>query len=138
MKRQLPDAVTSQLDVRLVVPGDAGVPLPVTLRYDPADPYAVYATFRTPDGSVEWVFARELLSGGLERPVGDGDVRVWPAWRAGSDVVCIALVSPDGQALLETAAGELEDFVSRMLAAVPQGDESQHLDVDAAVAALLA
>ena len=62
MKRQLPDAVTSQLDVRLVVPGDAGVPLPVTLRYDPADPYAVYATFRTPDGTVEWVFARELLS----------------------------------------------------------------------------
>ena len=62
MKRQLPDAVTCQLDVRLVVPGDAGVPLPVTLRYDPADPYAVYATFRTPDGSVEWVFARELLT----------------------------------------------------------------------------
>jgi hypothetical protein len=137
MKRQSPDAVTCQLDVRLVVPGDAGVPLSVTLRYDPVDPYAVHATFRAPDGAVEWVFARELLADGLERPVGDGDVRVWPAWRAGSDVVCIALVSPDGHALLEAPAWALEDFVSRMHAVVPAGGEGRHLDLDAAVAALL-
>lgn len=137
MNRPTPNTVTCELDVRLVVPGDAGVQLSVSLRYDPRDPYAVHATFRAPDGSVEWVFARDLLADGLERPAGEGDVRVWPAWRAGDDVVCIALVSPDGHALLEVAASALRDFVARMRVAVPSGGESDLLDVDAALAELL-
>lgn len=148
--RPTPGSVRSELDVRLVVPGDVGVSLTVELCYDPADPFAVHATFRAPDGSVEWVFARDLLADGLERPVGVGDVRVWPAWRdpngsgmptaageGGCDVVCLALVSPDGQALLEIDAWALEGFVRRMHAAVRPGEEAQLLDLDRTLESLL-
>ena len=76
-----PSTVTRELTVQLVAPGDGSISLPVVLHYDLADPYAVHATFRTGQGDgVSWVFARELLTLGVHRPAGDGDVRVWPSW----------------------------------------------------------
>lgn len=131
--------VTCELALQLVVPGDAAVPLPVALRYDSRDPYAVHATFRTGHGDgVEWVFARELLASGTERLVGEGDVRVWPDSQSGAEVVFVALTSPDGEALLAAPAGELAHFVRRTYALVPEGMESRHLDVDSTITALLA
>ena len=130
--------VTCDLALQLVVPGDASVPLPVTLSYDAADPYAVHAIFRTGQSEgVEWVFARELLARGAQGPCGDGDVRVWPAGDRGDDAVHIALASPDGEALLAAPAGALVQFVERTYDVVPEGYESWHLDVDGAIAAIL-
>ncbi len=132
-------SVTREIALHLVVPGDTAVPLPVTMRYDSRDPYAVHATFRTGRGEgVEWVFARDLLAAGMSRHVGEGDVRVWPGSQDGVEVVYIALTSPDGEALLAAPAGELAEFVRRAQALVPDGSESRYLDLDGAITALLA
>ena len=72
--------VSCELHLRLVVSGDSSLPVPAGLRYETTDPYAVHATFHTGGGeTVDWVFARDLLSEGLLRPSGAGDVRVWPS-----------------------------------------------------------
>jgi hypothetical protein len=109
------------------------------LHYDTADPYAVHATFRTGQGDgVSWVFARELLTLGVHRPAGDGDVRVWPSWNAGSEVIFIGLASPDGEALLQAPTADLVDFLGRSYSLCAQGQEREHLDVDGAIESLLA
>lgn len=132
-------AVTSEISLQLVVPGDASVPLPVSLRYEAGDPYAVHATFRTGRGEgVEWVFARELLAAGSLGPAGEGDVRVWPGEHHGEPSVFVALTSPDGEALLAAPAEELTSFVQRTYGTVPPGAESRHVDVDSALVQLLA
>ncbi len=138
MKGWVPSTVTRELIVQLVSPGDGGISLPVVMHYDTEDPYAVHATFRTGQGDgVSWVFARELLTTGVHRPAGDGDVRVWPSWSAGAEVVFIGLTSPDGEALLQASSRELVDFLGRSYALCPQGEELNHLDVDRAIEALL-
>jgi hypothetical protein len=127
------------MTVALVAPGDGSVSLPVVLHYEVKDPFAVHATFRTGQGEgVSWVFARDLLTLGIHRPSGDGDVRVWPSWSAGSEVVFIGLTSPDGEALLQAPTRELVDFLGRTYAVCAQGRENEHLDVDRAIEALLA
>ena len=139
MNGREPSAVTREMSVQLVAPGDGSVSLPVVLHYDVSDPYAVHATFRTGQGDgVAWVFARELLTVGVHRPSGDGDVRVWPSWSAGAEVVFIGLTSPDGEALLQAPTHALVDFLGRTYAICPQGQEQHHVNVDAAIEALLA
>jgi len=138
MNGRVPTTVTRELTVQLVAPGDGSVALPVVLHYDLADPYAVHATFRTGSGEgVAWVFARELLTLGVHRPTGDGDVRVWPSWSAGAEVVFIGLTSPDGEALLQAPTRDLVDFLGHTYSLCAQGQERQHLDVDRAIQALL-
>ena len=65
--------------VSLDVPGERGGEVPVSLTYDPQDPYAVALVFHTAEGDVTWMVARELLVVGAGSPTGDGDVMVWPA-----------------------------------------------------------
>ena len=97
-------SVTCELRLRLLVAGDAALPVPAALRYDLADPYAIHATFHAAGDTVEWVFARDLLAAGLRDDAGLGDVRVWPSSEAGVQVVYISLSSPEGEALLEAPA----------------------------------
>ena len=131
--------VTTELDVRLVTPGEGSVPLPVELRYAPHDPFAVRATFRTGHGlGVCWVFARDMLAAGTRTATGDGDVRVWPATHDAGETVYISLSSPDGRALLEAPARLLQDFIARTYVVVPPGSESRYLDLDATIEQLLA
>lgn len=138
MPSETPTTVRTTLDLRLVLSGDRGLLVPAILHYDAAEPYAVTATFRTADGDITWLFARDLLADGLEHLAGDGDVAVWPAHTQGVDRVSIALTSPDGQALLEADRPALLGFLHATYQVVPSGQESEHLDVDAAIAALLA
>lgn len=138
MNSWVPTTVTRELTVQLVAPGDGSVALPVVLHYDVTDPYAVHATFRTGTGEgVSWVFARELLTLGVHRPAGDGDVRVWPSWNAGSEIVFVGLTSPDGEALLQAPTRDLVDFLGRTYRLCAQGQEPEHLDLDGAIMALL-
>jgi Streptomyces sporulation and cell division protein, SsgA len=131
--------VTREVMVQLVAPGDGSVSLPVVLHYDTADPYAVHATFRTGQGDgVSWVFARELLTVGVQRPAGDGDVRVWPSWSGGQEIVFIGLTSPDGEALLQAPTRELIDFLGRSYGLCAEGQEHNNLDLDRAIQVLLA
>ncbi|MFZ5852480.1 MAG: SsgA family sporulation/cell division regulator [Actinomycetota bacterium] len=130
-------SVSAAIDVRLVVSGEHRLAVPVDLRYDPSDPYAVHATFHAGDNAVEWVFARSLLADGMYRPSGEGDVRVWPGG-LGGQAVLIALTSPDGAALVEAPRAALAAFVARTYAVVPGGTEGSHLDLDRAIGRLLA
>jgi hypothetical protein len=59
-------SVSTELQLRLVVPGAASLPVRAGLRYDVADPYAVQVSFHTGNNTegeiVEWTFARQLLT----------------------------------------------------------------------------
>jgi hypothetical protein len=129
--------VEAAVQLRLVVADADAVPLPVNLRYSATDPYAVRAVFSGDGMEVEWVFARDLLRQGLSNPTGDGDVHVWPSWGTGRELLMISLTSPDGQAVLEASADDVRSFLDRTTAVVPDGQESDFLDLDAALGRLL-
>lgn len=109
--------------------------LPVVLRYDLIDPYAVRAEFQLPGASNCWVFARDLLARGLRSPVGDGDVRIWPVDGGG---LRITLLSPDGEALVQADAAGVDEFLQQTYALCPHGREGEHVDVDALLRSMLA
>jgi hypothetical protein len=133
-----PDTITAEFELHLIVPGSASLPVQASIRYEPSDPYAVYIGFHTGGSeTVEWTFARQLLTDGVTRLSGDGDVQVWPSHNSGRPVVCLSLSSPSGRALFEVPLSDLVEFLSRTYAVVPTGGESSFLDVDAELALLL-
>lgn len=108
------------------------------LRYRSSDPYAVSMDFRSSRGTVNWTFGRDLLVDGLQEPAGLGDVHVWPTVdAAGRPVVAIALKAPTGSITVTAPRKPVASFVRRSMRLIPQGAESSHVDVDAAVARLL-
>lgn len=128
--------VSAELGLRLVVPQQTIVPLVASLYYAKEDPYAIRIAFHVGlDEPVEWIFARELLSSGIEGREGLGDVVVWPATTAADgkpgNVLNIELSSPFGQAHFEAPIKEISDFLKRTYAIVPTGDETDFVDVDA-------
>ncbi len=130
--------VTSTMTLELIDSTGAATPLETELGYDPADPFAVSATFVTVTGRVQWTFGRDLLIGGIYEPTGDGDVHVWPCLDGdGQSVVIIELCSPDGEALVQARAAQITAFVEKMTSSVAPGAESAYLDVDGAIAAIL-
>lgn len=132
------DVVTTELALHLVVPGGAAVPVTAAMRYDATDPYAVRVGFRTgADEMVEWTFARSLLTDGVHRPTGEGDVRVWPSPERPGQVVCLSLSSPSGHALFEIPVTGLVSFLRRTHTCVPSGRESDYVDLDAELALLV-
>lgn len=135
-------SVTSQIRMHLPSAGDdvSTVPtVPTTLVYSPADPYAVQATMHTTSGPVAWVFSRELLHAGLEQPAGLGDLHIAPCTdEDGRPYLSIELSTPGGAAVLHADAAEIAAFLADTFLAVPCGHESAHLDIDGALAALLA
>jgi Streptomyces sporulation and cell division protein, SsgA len=133
----VPAALTSSLQLRLVTQGGT-VHVPAELSYDPADPYAVTATFRSDDDAVAWTFSRDLLDEGLLAPAGEGDVSVWPSSDDDGEAICIALSSPFGQALLEAQRHEVEAFIVRSFNSVPRGSETELLNLDEVIDQLLA
>ncbi|MET8226091.1 SsgA family sporulation/cell division regulator [Streptomyces sp. NPDC005301] len=117
----------------------------LAFHYAADEPYSVRMVVHT--GStppVEWVFARDLLTEGLRRPAGLGDVQVWPAPRrahqleAGGGAVRIRISSPDGTTVLSLPARPLRDFVERSLEEVPSGAETDMLHVDESLSAWVA
>jgi hypothetical protein len=134
-----PLVITQAVALELIDATGAVSPLQAELQYDPRDPYAVTTVFITGSSQVRWTFGRDLLSGGLFEPTGDGDVHVWPCLDTdGHAVVIIELCSPDGEALVQARTGDLSSFVERMCAAVAPGSESAHVDIDAALTAIFA
>src|ERR671929_46935 len=125
--------------------------VPAALVYDSTDPFAVRVRFgdgglddvdSSPydapddDGGVEWLLSRDLLRAGLTSPVGEGDVRLWPA-RGGLDVVFLQLRAPSGEALFELSGGVVADFLRETELLVPNGAESDALRVDEELSVLL-
>ncbi len=134
-----PVVVTQRLTLELIDATGAATPMEAELRYDAGDPYAVTAVFLTVAGQVRWTFGRDLLLDGLHEPAGDGDVHVWPCLDGdGRAVVVVELCSPDGEALVQARTADLLGFADRTVRAVPPGTESAMVDIDAAIAAILA
>ncbi|MEU6958731.1 SsgA family sporulation/cell division regulator [Streptomyces chrestomyceticus] len=130
--------VERELELGLVLSPDRSIPVPARLTYRSDDPYAVHVTFHIgSDAPVNWTFARELLVEGVFRPCGHGDVRVWPTKVDGRSLVCMALSSPDGEALLEAPAAAVSAWLERTLRVVPPGSEQDHLGLDKGLSALL-
>lgn len=133
-----PLAVSQAVSLDLIDATGAATPIGAELHYDPSDPYAVTTVFMTGHSAVRWTFGRELLAAGLYEPSGDGDVHVWPCLDSdGHAVVIIELCSPDGEALVQAKTGDLRAFVDKITKVVPLGSESLHVDVDAAITAIL-
>jgi hypothetical protein len=130
--------ISAELSLRLVVPGRTTVPLLATVEYAADDPYAMRIAFHVGDEEpVEWIFARELLTVGIVRRVGDGDVRVWPAETQDHRLVNIGLSSPFGDALFEVPLAPLADFLHQTYEIVPAGREPEFVDIEAELDNLL-
>ncbi|MEU2165057.1 SsgA family sporulation/cell division regulator [Streptomyces chengbuensis] len=128
------------LPVQLVVSQEMSLSMCMRLRYESSDPYAVRVAFTADDSdeAVEWIIGRDLLIDGLEGPVGEGDVRIWPAGERDRGAVYIVLKPPDGAALLEATAQDIRGFLHETEALVPRGSESDHIDSDALLRHLFA
>lgn len=75
---------------------------------------------------------------GVFRACGHGDVRIWPTKVDSRNVICIALTSPDGDALLEAPSAQVSAWMERTLRIVPPGSETAQLGIDEGLAELLA
>jgi hypothetical protein len=125
-----PTIVEVETTVRLIAPDSTALRVDASLRYDPADPYALHVLFHaaSPGGeAVTWSFARELMVAGLDEPAGIGDVRMWPWNTPRGDFVAMALSSPDGNALFEVPRSALVRFLRRTYVVVPRGREADHM-----------
>ena len=92
--------------------------IPVELRYEVCDPYAIRMTFHLPgDAPVTWAFGRELLLDGLNSPSGDGDVHI--RLQVGAD-----------RALFRAGTAPLVAFLDRTDKLVPLGQECTLGDFD--------
>ncbi|MFJ8475453.1 SsgA family sporulation/cell division regulator [Kitasatospora sp. NPDC094011] len=138
-------AVEETVQARLILSPHRSVRLRVVLSYLLEDPFAVRMAFPAefslddaPDGpgaeDIVWVFARQLLSSGLELPAGAGDVHVRPALGRRT---MVELRAPEGTALLQFDSTDLRRFLWRSRLLVPEGEEHLHLDADRALAQLL-
>lgn len=131
--------VERELELNLVLSPERSIPVPARLVYRTDDPYAVHVTFHIgSDTPVNWTFARELLVEGVFRPCGHGDVRIWPTKVGGQAVLCVALTSPDGDALLQVSSPVVSAWVERTLRIVPPGTESGRMRIEEGLEALLA
>ncbi|MFJ6378707.1 SsgA family sporulation/cell division regulator [Kitasatospora sp. NPDC092039] len=112
------------------------VAVEAALRFDTASPYAVCLAFPPlgDDDRAQWTFARDLLDQGRHGPVGCGDVTVAPG---PEDRVLITLRSPAARAVISIPAAVVTAFLLDSFRLVPAGTETEHLDVDAALAQLL-
>jgi hypothetical protein len=130
---------SSPVTLQLVGP-TSWTEVPALLLYDVGDPFAVRIAFGDtdddPDGAITWLLSRELLQAGLERPAGDGDVRLWPA-KAAADVLYLHLRAPSGEALFEVSRASVAAFIRQTEALVPCGEESARLGLDDELSALL-
>lgn len=137
MQHDLPTAVTAELSLRMVVDADRTVEVPCTMEYRADEPYAVYATFHTGVADIGWVFARDLLVEGMQRPSGDGDIVISPEWHGRVPQVVLALNSPSGLAVMECDRSHIEVFLRHTYGIVAVGEESASLDVDGCIEAIL-
>ncbi|MEV4556766.1 SsgA family sporulation/cell division regulator [Kitasatospora sp. NPDC049285] len=113
------------------------VSVPARLRYHRADPYAVHLDCHADlDDPITWLFARDLLSAGLDGWAGIGDVTIRRSL-ADPELVAIALSTPGHTAVLRTPVEPVRDFLRLTERLVPPGFEHHYLDTDTLLRRLL-
>ncbi|GAA3096438.1 SsgA family sporulation/cell division regulator [Streptosporangium carneum] len=113
-------------------------PLAAVLSYRVSDPYAVRLAFvQGRKETVVYGFARMLLAAGLLDRAGQGDVTVAPHEEV-DDYLVLTVTPEHGYPFALYAQREaVQDFLDRAFGLVPLGREYEHLDVNAAITALL-
>ncbi|WP_353943601.1 SsgA family sporulation/cell division regulator [Streptomyces sp. HUAS MG91] len=137
--RESVQAVQAEVMMSFLVSEELAFRIPVELRYESTDPYAVRLTFHLPgDAPVTWAFGRELLVDGVNGATGDGDVRVSPVEPAGGGVttelpgeVHIRLQVGSDQALFRAGVAPIIAFLDRTDKLVPLGHEQALADFEA-------
>ncbi|MEW2246605.1 MULTISPECIES: SsgA family sporulation/cell division regulator [unclassified Streptomyces] len=130
--RESVQAVQAEVMMSFLVSEELSFRIPVELRYETGDPYAVRLTFHLPgDAPVTWAFGRELLLDGVGRPCGEGDVRIAPVEADTLGEVLIRLQVGGDQALFRASAAPLVAFLDRTDKLVPLGQEGALADFDA-------
>ncbi len=125
------ESVQAEVMMSFLVSEELSFRIPVELRYEACDPYAVRLTFHLPgDAPVTWAFGRELLVDGVGRPCGDGDVRVSPADSDSLAEVLIRLQVGGDRALFRSSTAPLVAFLDRTDKLVPLGQEGALADFD--------
>jgi hypothetical protein len=138
MPHHAPATIIRWVDAGLLLSEDCVVTFAAQLCYDTRDPYAVTATFFPGDGlEVAWVLARDLLVGGLDHQIGDGDAVVRPLIRGCGTEVELELSIPGHHARVTFPAETLNSFLRASHDLVPLGTESDYLDLDALILQLL-
>ncbi|WP_327239524.1 SsgA family sporulation/cell division regulator [Streptomyces sp. NBC_01318] len=129
--------VTRTVTAHLSIPKNLPVPLSAELHYDMADPYAIRLSLGAPTKRpVDWVFARELVTEGLHRPTGSGDVLVIPRHRGHLHFLRVVLRNLAGTAVVDIAVREVAAFLRPTFAMVPEGAESLHMNIDDTISEL--
>ncbi|MFD0267085.1 SsgA family sporulation/cell division regulator [Streptomyces sp. NPDC127106] len=118
------ESVQAEVMMSFLVSEELSFRIPVELRYDAGDPYAVRLTFHLPgDAPVTWAFGRELLLDGINKPCGEGDVHIAPASSEELSDVHIRLQVGSDRALFRAGAAPLVAFLDRTDRLVPLGQE---------------
>ncbi|RFU82540.1 SsgA family sporulation/cell division regulator [Streptomyces triticagri] len=124
------ESVQAEVMMSFLVSEELSFRIPVELRYEACDPYAVRLTFHLPgDAPVTWVFSRELLVDGINGPCGEGDVHIAPHGAQLTDAVIRLQVGAD-QALFRAGIAPLIAFLDRTDKIVPLGQEATLADFD--------
>ena len=132
------EGLSKSIVLTCVDPWGRSVDVPTTLVYRVEDPYAISLVFHSSSDDVEWVVSRTLLLQGLASPCGEGDVRVYPSIDEEAQAVAILdFSSPDGRLIAQADSLALQAFLTGTFELVPVGTETQHLDMDGLIAALL-
>ncbi|MFB8772021.1 SsgA family sporulation/cell division regulator [Streptomyces broussonetiae] len=130
--RESVQAVQAEVMMSFLVSEELSFRIPVELRYETCDPYAVRLTFHLPgDAPVTWAFGRELLIDGVGQPCGEGDVRVTPVEPETLGEVLIRLQVGADHALFRSSSAPLVAFLDRTDKLVPLGQEGALGDFDA-------
>ncbi|MFJ9039820.1 SsgA family sporulation/cell division regulator [Streptomyces sp. NPDC102406] len=135
--RESVQAVQAEVMMSFLVSEELSFRIPVELRYEAGDPYAVRLTFHLPgDAPVTWAFGRELLVDGVNGATGDGDVRISPVLFAGCGdempgEVHIRLQVGGDHALFRVGVAPLVAFLDRTDRIVPLGQEQALADYEA-------
>ncbi|AZM54292.1 SsgA family sporulation/cell division regulator [Streptomyces sp. WAC 01529] len=126
------ESVQAEVMMSFLVSEELSFRIPVELRYETEDPYAVRLTFHLPgDTLVTWTFGRELLMDGVGGPCGVGDVRIEPTDPDLLDEALIRLQVGEDQALFRVGIPPLLAFLDRTDKLVPLGQERTLADFDA-------
>ncbi|MER6911433.1 SsgA family sporulation/cell division regulator [Streptomyces sp. NPDC000594] len=137
------ESVQAEVLMNFLVSEELSFRIPVELRYERDDPYAVRMTFHLPgDAPVTWAFSRDLLAGGVTGPTGDGDVRIAPTGRGRRADLGIRLQVGRESACFVVGAVPVVTFLDRTDRLVPLGREQEYGDcegdLDSALSGILA
>ncbi|WP_328398882.1 SsgA family sporulation/cell division regulator [Streptomyces sp. NBC_00390] len=125
------ESVQAEVLMSFLVSEELSFRIPVELKYETGDPYAVRMTFHLPgDAPVTWAFGRELLLDGINAPSGDGDVQIAPTQPEGLSDVRIRLRVGNDSALFRAGVAPLVAFLDRTDKLVPLGQERALSDFD--------